>query len=354
MLRFNKKTQKYFIKTFGCQMNKSDSEKIAGAFQLKGYQPVQLIKQADIIVINTCSVRQSAENRVMGLVNNLKKLKIKNSKLKIVITGCMLHYSLTRLKKLLPEADEFIRLKDLLPKTRDLKLQIRSLKTNAWVPIMRGCDNFCTYCIVPYSRGREISRPMKEIYCEVKELVKRGYKEITLLGQNVNSYGKNFSNKFNESPFAKLLRKLHSIKGLKKIKFLTSNPQDLTPSIIKAMKLPKIDRYLHLAVQSGDDEILKRMNRRYTAKQYLTLINQIRAEIPEIEFGTDIIVGFPGETKEQFQNTVKLCKKVKFKIAYINKYSPRPGTPAFKLKDNISPQEKKRRWRILDKLINKR
>jgi len=348
------KLKTYYIKTFGCQMNEADSEKIAAVFNAQGYQLANSFKEADVVIINTCSVRQSAEDRVLGLVNNLSKLKIENCKLKIILTGCMLRYPLPYLKKILPRVDEFIKLKDLLPKPSSI-IHHPSSKTHAWITIMEGCDNYCTYCVVPYSRGREVSRPMEEIICEVKELVKRGYKEITLLGQNVNSYGKpNEFNKANKSQFAKLLRKLHKIKGLKKISFLTSNPQDLTDDIIKAMKLRKIDRYLHLPIQSGDDEILKKMNRRYTVKQYLNLINKIRKQIPNIEIGTDFIVGFPGETKEQFQHTVNLCKQVNFKLAYINKYSSRSGTIAYKLKDNVPWQEKKRRWKVLEKLINKK
>jgi tRNA-2-methylthio-N6-dimethylallyladenosine synthase len=357
---------RYFIRTFGCQMNKADSERIAGVYQLKGYQPAKSIKEADVVIVNTCSVRQSAEDRVLGLVNNLSKL---SRKPKIILTGCMLRYTLWRLKKMLPGVDKFIRLDKLIPKGLSSKSSIRGSKFHAWIPILSGCDNFCTYCVVPYARGPEVSRPMDEIICEVKELVKRGYKEITLLGQNVNSYAKNLKLKIKSSKlqlkvqnlkkqyknnFAILLVLLHSIKELKKIKFLTSNPQDLSDDIIQAMKLPKIDRYLHLAVQSGDDQILRKMNRKYTAKQYLALIKKIRKEIPDIEIGTDIIVGFPGETKKQFQNTVDLCKKIGFKVAYIAKYSPRPGTAAYKLKDNVPFKEKKRRWRVLHKLINKK
>lgn len=353
---------KYFIKTFGCQMNESDSEKIAGAFQLKGYKPAKTVDEAEVVVINTCSVRQSAEDRVLGLVNNLTKL---SKKPKIILTGCMLRYTLFQLKRILPEVDEFVNLQELIKEVSPLHQD----KKHAWVPIMKGCDNFCTYCVVPYARGKEKSRSIEEIYCQVKELVKRGYKEITLLGQNVNSYHqkkkfrikdkkleleiKNLEKKY-QNQFALLLALLHQIKGLKKIKFITSNPHDLTDDIIQAMKLPKIDRYLHLPVQSGDDQILKKMNRKYTVQQYLDLIKKIKKEIPNIKIGTDIIVGFPGETKKQFQNTVKLSKKVGFKVAYIAKYSPRLGTAAYKLKDNIPYTEKKRRWQILNKLINKK
>jgi tRNA-2-methylthio-N6-dimethylallyladenosine synthase len=221
--------------------------------------------------------------------------------------------------------------------------------------------------VVPYARGREKSRPFEEIVCEVEKLADKGYKQITLLGQNVNSYGKNIEiakikielknkkelMKKYQTPFALLLAVLNEIKGIKKISFITSNPWDLNDEIIEAMKLAKIDRYLHLAVQSGDDQILKRMNRPYTAGQYLRLVKRIRAQIPDIKIGTDIIVGFPGETKRAFQNTVKLCQKVDFEKAYIAIYSPRPGTAAYNFKNDVPYQEKKRRWQILNSLINR-
>jgi len=358
--------KKYFIKTYGCQMNKSDSERIAGWYESRGWKKAKKIEEADEIVINTCSVRQSAEDRVYGLINNLAKSKIQNSKSKIVLTGCMLRYPIADLKKKLPVVDEFKKISEF--QIRNPQSVIRNSKTHAWVPIMEGCSHFCTYCVVPYARGPEKSRPFEEIVCEVEELARRGYKEITLLGQNVNSYGlknpklkiqnpklkpkiKNLK-KF-KTPFALLLAVLHEIPGIEKISFITSNPWDLTDDIIEAMSLPKIDRYLHLPVQSGDDEILRRMNRPYTAKQYLELVKKIRRRIPDIKIGTDIIVGFPGETEKQFQNTVKLCQKVGFEKAYIAMYSPRPGTAAFKFKDDVPHEEKKRRWEILEKLINK-
>ena len=355
------KRKAYFIKTFGCQANEADSEKLAAVFEKKGYKLAKQIGKADVIIINTCSVRESAENRVFGLINNLSKLKIENCKLKIVLTGCMVgsavgerrRYSMAELRRKLPQVDEFMTIEELVgsekitPKYRE--------KTHAFVPITEGCDHFCSYCVVPYARGKEKSRPFEEIICEVNGLAKRGYKEITLLGQNVNSYGKDFNdlNHQSETTFARLLKQLQKIKGIKKISFITSNPWDLTDEIIEAMKLPKIDRYLHLPVQSGDDGILKKMNRPYTSKQYIKLVEKIRKEIPNIQIATDIIVGFPGESKKAFENTVKLCKKVGFNKAYIAKYSPRPGTAAFKLKDDISAAEKKHRWQVLERLINK-
>jgi len=328
--------KKYFVVTFGCQMNKADSEKIEAVYKKKGYKKAKSLKETDVVIINSCSVRLAAEHRVFGLVNNLSKYK----KIKIILTGCMLRYSREKLKYLLPEVTQFLKIKDLV---KDIK-PLRKDKVHAWVSIMEGCNNFCTYCVVPYSRGREVSRPFEEIICEVRELVKKGFKHITLLGQNVNSYKNNF---------AKLLAVLHDIKDLEKISFMTSNPQDLSTYIIRSIKLPKIDRYLHLPVQSGDNEILRRMNRKYTAEEYLALVKRIRKEIPNIEIGTDIIVGFPGETRQQFENTVNLCRKAKFCVGYISKYSPRSGTAAYNFKDNISFIEKKRRWRIINKLINK-
>jgi len=344
--------KKYFIKTFGCQANKADSERIARLYQKRGYQLAKSIREADVVIINTCSVRESAENRVYGLIRNLTRrlsaqtgYTLNAERPKVVLAGCMLRYGVTTLKKKLPQVDEFLRVEDY---SFDLP-PIRTEKTHAWVPIMEGCNNFCTYCVVPYARGREKSRSFDEIICEVKKLAKQGYQEITLLGQNVNSYGKDLKPR---KKFSDLLREIHKIRGIEKISFITSNPWDLTEDIVQSIKLSKIDKHLHLPVQSGDDKILKEMNRKYTAKKYLSLINQIRKEIPEIKMSTDIIVGFPGETKEAFENTVKLCKKVGFDKAYIAKYSPRPGTAAYRFKDDVSPQEKKRRWRVLEELIN--
>ncbi len=331
---------KYFIKTFGCQANVADSERIAGFYEKKGYQPAKNLEEADVVVINTCSVRQSAEHRVYGLINNLiRQQATSNKEQRIVLAGCMLRYGISDLKKKLPNIDEFLRIEDVGFNSAAIKED----KTYALVPIMEGCNQFCTYCVVPYARGREKSRPFDEIVCEVEKLVAQGYKEITLLGQNVNSY---------KQSFAELLIALHGIPGLKKIKFLTSNPWDLTDEIIQSIKLPKVEKSLHLPVQSGDDEVLKKMSRPYTAKQYLSLINKIRKEIPGIKIGTDIIVGFPGETEKAFQNTVELCQQAGFIKAYIARYSPRPGTAAYKFPDDVSPQDKKRRWRILEKLIN--
>ena len=419
-------TPKYYLKTYGCQMNLADSERIAGWYEGKGWRKAKKIQEADEVVIVSCSVRQSADNRVFGLVNNLIKFKNLKAKVKkttekskvpeprIILTGCMLRYPRWWLEKKLPGVAEFKKVSEYPRKTKSkrhnpaihaynrfaktphfsagdeparhrlrhqalaggparhrLRHQVLAgggkarfqASTEAYIPIMEGCNNYCSYCVVPYARGRERSRPFEEIFGEVEELAKRGYEEITLLGQNVNSYGKDINNfksiskglnskiKY-ETPFAILLERLHQIPGIEKISFLTSNPWDLDLEIIEAMSLPKIDRYLHLPVQSGDDEILKKMNRKYSVRQYVELVGKIRKRIPDIRIGTDIIVGFPGETEEQFQNTVDLCKKLGFTKAYIARYSPRLQTAAYMFKDNVPYEEKKRRWQILEELIN--
>ena len=346
-------------------MNEADSERLVAVFESQGHQMVDSAIKADVVVINTCSVRESAENRVFGLVRNLtKKQKTKDKRPKIILTGCMVgsargerrRYSLTELKRRLPDVSEFKTIEELIGKVQVAPK--RRHKASAFVPIMEGCDHFCSYCVVPYARGKEKSRDFKEIVCEVEELAKQGYKEIMLLGQNVNSYFDAPEESFRPPRgrgvgFAALLRRLHEIKGIKEISFMTSNPWDLTDDIIEAMSLPKIDRYLHLPVQSGNNQILKKMNRPYTALQFMKLVEKIRKKIPDVKIGTDIIVGFPGETKKQFENTVALCRKVGFEKAYISRYSPRPGTAAFKMKDDVSPKEKKRRWQVLEELINR-
>jgi len=355
---------KYHIITFGCQMNKADSEKIAAFLENKGYKSASKINEADLIVVNMCSVRQSAVDRVYGLLPKFQKLQTTNHKLQTILTGCILkkdkrkfseHFNYILNIKDLPKWPEILNTKPYTKpsKTHDreilrvdnyLKIQSKhSTNFSALVPIMTGCNNFCSYCVVPFTRGKEISRPSEEIISEVKNLVKKGYKEIWLLGQNVNSYKYNFS---------KLLRKINKIPGKFWIRFTSSHPKDFSDDLIKAMaECEKVAKYLNLPVQSGDDKILKAMNRPYTVKQYKNLIKKIREKIPDINLSTDVIVGFPGETKKQFENTVKLFKQIKYNIAYISKYSPRAGTAAAKLKDNVSPQEKKRREKILEKIL---
>ena len=401
---------KYHITTFGCAANQADSERIAGWLKAKGMQPASTIELADYIVINSCMVRESAENRVYGLVNNLikdsktvRQLRQKDNNKRIILTGCMVGMAVRdKSGKFMQKVRETMPQVELIP-IEEIgfdNLPIRDNKIHAWVPISNGCNNFCTYCVVPFTRGREVSRPYAEIIDEISKLAKDGYREITLIGQNVNSYGSDLISHPRESgdlkiPFFKgmtkekivsvaeqlrndnkqqikvtyvkhlgrlriptlfphLLNEVCKISGVKKVDFISSNPWDFSDDLIKTIKMnTKITRHLHLPLQSGDDKVLQRMNRWYTAKQYLNLVNKIKSQIPNMTFSTDIIVGFPGETNEQFENTVKLCNKVGFTKAYIAEYSDRPITAAHKtFTDDIPYIEKKRRWKILDDLIN--
>jgi tRNA-2-methylthio-N6-dimethylallyladenosine synthase len=363
---------KYFIKTFGCQMNFSDSERIAGKLEEIGYKSASNDKEADLIILNTCSVRQSAEDRVWGAVNNYKKKKLYPRNSKIIVTGCI-----AKRKKVVEKMDKvdiFLDIKDLnkLPKllnqngiqaknTNDY-FQIKPKYQNsftAYVPIMTGCDNFCSYCIVPFTRGRETSRPMEEILEEVKGLVKQGYKEIWLLGQNVNSYINHerikSELKTNKgSDFVILLEEINKLPGKFWIRFVSSHPKDMGDNLIKVISHNgHITPYVHLALQSGDNETLRKMNRHYTCEDYLKLVKKIRKAIPDVFLATDIIVGFPGETQKQFLNTVKIFKQARFSMVYINKYSPREGTASFKMKDNVSMAEKDRRAKELNRALSK-
>lgn len=317
-------------------MNESDSERIAAQLDKKGHQSVKNLKTANLVIINICSVRQSAINRVYSKVHSLNRC---SPRPKLVLTGCILEHDRQKLKD---RVDQIWPLADL-----DTSAKCQS-KISAYLPVMTGCNNFCSYCAVPYTRGREISRPAQAIIKETKKLIKQNYKEIILLGQNVNSYQSKNTN------FAKLLQMIEQLPGNFKIKFLTSHPKDLSDQLISVMtKSKKIAKEIHLPIQSGDNQVLKKMNRGYTVAQYKKLIKKIRQKMPEIKISTDIIVGFPSETKKQFQNTVKIVKEIKFNQAYIARYSPRPGTTAAKLKDNVPGQEKKRRWQIINKILNK-
>ncbi len=375
------KQKTYFVITFGCQANKSDSERIAGDYAARGYKQAKSWKVADEIVVNTCAIRQRAEDRVKGLLINIEKFyKVTNLvKPKIILTGCMTHHGAKKLYNLLPQIDEILPINEV----GFNQAVIRKDKIHAWVPISSGCNSFCTFCIVPYSRGREISRSKEEILIEVNKLADQGYSEVTLLGQNVNSWGlekagigyrkllmskENFSIKnipSNESqyfkpqstpPFVELLQEISKIDAIKTIRFMTSNPWDFWDELIDEIAVnKKIDRFIHLPVQSGSDKVLYLMNRGYTAKSYLNLIEKIRSKISDAVIGTDVIVGFPGETEADFQETVDLAKKANWHVAFVAQYSPRPGTGAWRMyKDEISPQEKKRRWQVLEDLINRK
>jgi len=336
-------TKKYYIITYGCQMNKSDSERIASVLENTGYKSAPNINGADLIVVNMCSVRQSAVNRVYGLNKKLANLKKNKPALKTILTGCILGADLKKMK------NKFDQIKPVSVERCLSAIPLHSSSFSAYVPIMTGCDNFCSYCVVPYTRGREYSRPASEIISEIQKIVKKEYREIILLGQNVNSY-KNKNGQY----FPELLKAIHNIPGNFWLSFLTSHPKDFSDELIEVMAdSPKICPYLHLAIQSGDNQILEKMNRNYTVKQYQKIISKVRKKIPQINISTDIIVGFPGETKKQFANTKKLMRKVKFDMAYIAQYSPRPHTKAIQLKDNISIKEKKERAQALNQILKK-
>jgi tRNA-2-methylthio-N6-dimethylallyladenosine synthase len=359
--------KKYYIIAYGCQMNKSDSERVAAVLERIGYKPVKSEKQADLAVLVACSVRQAAVDRLYGRARELNKIKKINPNFKTILTGCILPRDK---KKFIGKFDLVLDLKQItdLEKFKNycqswhehyFKIEPRySTKFSAFVPIMTGCNNFCSYCAVPYVRGREVSRDVFEVMAEVKNLAKNGCLEIMLLGQNVNAYRpadtKNFSRKNPyKHPFAALLWEVNKISGVKRIHFTAPHPRDMTNEVIDALTLPKMVNYLHLPLQAGDDKVLKKMNRSYTGADYLKLVEKINKKKPGIALGTDIIVGFPGETKKQFENTVELYKKENFDIAYLAIYSPRQGTAAAKMKNDVSRAEKKRRRDVLQNLMEK-
>jgi tRNA-2-methylthio-N6-dimethylallyladenosine synthase len=353
---------KFHIITIGCQMNKSDSERIYSYLVDLGYAYEKDPLASDLVVLTTCGVRQSAEDRIYGLIPKIKK---QNPKVKIILTGCLSERKDVR-KRVDKQVDLWMNIKDLpllknqlagldnLSKIGDcdyLKLRPKYLsKISAFVPIGNGCDNFCSYCVVPHARGREAYRSANEIILEVKELIKNGYKEITLIAQNVNSY---YDHKA-KIDFADLLVLINKQEGDFWIRFATSHPKDMSEKLIKAMAdCEKLCEHLHLPAQSGDDEILKAMNRKYIISDYLKLIEKVREKIPQVAVTTDIIVGYPGESRKQFLNTKKLFKLAKFDMAYIAMYSPRPNTAAASLIDDVKKTEKKIREKELMEVLKK-
>jgi len=367
---------KFFIKTFGCQMNKSDSERIASDYLSRGYTFVSDWHRADEIVVNTCAVRQRAEDRVVGFLLNVTRYFSDKKKPKIILTGCMTHQGNAKLLATLPGVDEILPVNEV----GFNQSALRTDKTHAWIPISSGCNSFCTFCIVPYARGRERSRPIDQIITEVSKLNDQGYQQLTLLGQNVNSYGlektgigyrklllkkelrpehlppnqTQYATPTSTPPFVELLRQISKFQNIKKISFLTSNPWDFYDELIYEIRdNPKINRFLHIPIQSGSNRILKLMNRGYTREDYLSLVNKIRYHIPDAIIGTDFIVGFPTETQADFQETVEIAKMVKFAIAFVAQYSPRPGTAAYRIyPDDIPPAEKIKRFKIIDNIVN--
>ncbi len=354
---------RYFIWTIGCQMNKAESQRIASYLDSVGYQVAAAPWEAELIVLNTCVVRRSAEDKVLGTLGLLKGLKEEHPNLSILVTGCFVDSDIEGLKRRFPHVDFFFKpgaYSELTGRiqrqgiyselnTQNSTLRWRTSSPCAFVPIIQGCNKFCSYCIVPYRRGRETSRPLEEIVCEVNGLVKQGIKEVTLLGQNVASYGNDLPEHFD---LADLLTELNGLDNLARIRFLTNHPRDMSRKLIQAMaSLNKVCEHLDLAVQSGDNDILKAMRRGYTVEQFRELIHAIRQHIPQVALSTDIIVGFPGETEEQFEHTFSLLEEMRFDVVHVAAYSPRSGTIAWrKYKDDVPPEVKKERLIKVERL----
>lgn len=368
--------KKFLIRTYGCQMNEHDTEVMAGIFMEMGYTATEDVNDADIILLNTCAIRENAENKVFGEIGHLKPLKLENPDLIIGICGCMSQeesvvdrilkkhqhidlifgtHNIHRLPHLIKEAlfgkemvvEVWSKEGDIienLPKARKGKIK-------AWVNIMYGCDKFCTYCIVPMTRGKERSRRPEDIIQEVRHLVAQGYKEVTLLGQNVNAYGKDFEDL--DYTFGDLMNDIHKI-DIPRVRFTTSHPRDFDDHLIEVLAQGgNLLDHIHLPVQSGSSEVLKKMNRKYTREDYLELVRKIKQAIPNVTLTTDIIVGFPNETDEQFEETMTLMEEVGFEAAYTFIYSPREGTPAAMKKDDVPEEVKKQRLYRLNELVNK-
>jgi len=343
---------KYHIWTIGCQMNKAESERLGSYFEQLGYQATATATEADLIVLNSCVVRQSAENRVVNKLNALRPLKNLRPNLTLAVTGCLVNSEVAQLNRRFPHVDYFFKPGDLpqwLEKPKREQILPQRPAPSTYVSIIQGCDNFCSYCIVPYRRGRNRSRPLQEIVTEVEELVNRGAKEITLLGQNVDSYGHDLPD---QPDLADLLYELNAIDGLLRIRFLTNHPKDMSLKLIEAVaSLDKVCEHISLPVQSGSNEILEAMRRGYTIKQYRQLINKIRSKIPEVALSTDVIVGFPSETEPQFQQTLDLLSELRFDTVHVACYSTRPGTlAARKFEDNVPAVEKRRRLDKIERL----
>ena len=368
------KGKKYFIKTYGCQMNVHDSEEIKKILENLGYTEIEDYEQADLIILNTCAIRENAHDKVFGFLGRCKHLKKTNKDLILGLCGCMAQEE--NVVKEIREKHKYIdivfgthnmnELPDMLmnfygkqsinvySKEGDViefgNLYKRDSKITAWVNIMYGCDKFCTYCIVPYTRGKQRSRKSEDILKEVKELKEQGYKEITLLGQNVNAYGKDLDG---EIEFSELLEKVSDI-GIERIRFVTSHPWDFTDKMIDVIaSRENIMPYIHLPLQSGSNKILKLMDRRYTKEEYLELFNKIRSTVKNASITTDIIVAFPGETEEDFNDTLDVVNTCKYDGAFTFIYSPRENTPAAKMKNDLTEAEKEDRLHRLNELVNK-
>ena len=367
---------KYMIQTFGCQMNEHDSEKLCAMLDEMGYQRSVLVEECDLIIYNTCAVRENAELKVYGNLGQLKLQKRKNPDLKIAVCGCMMQqphvvkelktkyrhvdlafgtHNLYKFPELLVNSMEahkmLVDIWDVDGEVVEGLRSTRKFELKAFVNIMYGCNNFCTYCIVPYTRGRERSRTPEDIINEIKELAANGTKEITLLGQNVDSYGKTLDI---DITFAELLRMVNEIEGIERIRFMTSHPKDISDEVIYAIRdCDKVCEYLHLPVQSGSSRLLKKMNRHYTKEDYLNIIEKARKEVPDITFSTDLMIGFPGETEEDLLDTIDVVQKVRYDLAFTFIYSKRTGTPAAEMEDQIDEKVKHERFNRVLNEVNK-
>ncbi len=380
----NGKNLKYLILTMGCQLNENDSEKLCGMIEKMGYTKTEDLQESDLVVFNTCCVRENAEDKLFGKLGEVKKVKEKRGTL-IAIGGCMMQekHIVEKLKQSYPFFDVIFGTHTLHQFPKDLYTKIienkriedvldidgeiieglpikRNDNIKASVTIMNGCNNFCSYCIVPYVRGRERSRNPEDVLSEVKDLAKQGYKEITLLGQNVNSYLKSGNIDFeshseeskNIKSFAELLRAVNKIDGIERIRFVSPHPKDFTDDVIEAIRdCEKVCKIIHLPLQSGSTEVLKVMNRKYTKEQYLNLAEKMKKMIPEVVFSTDIIVGFPGETEENFEDTLDVVRKVHFEQVFMFIYSRRVGTPGDKMENQIPEEIKHARFDRLKELV---
>lgn len=365
------KNKKYFLRTYGCQMNVHDSEAIRNYLETLGFINAENIEESNLVVLNTCAIRENARDKVIGFLGKCKYLKNNRDDFKIVLAGCMTEqpdfvdiiqkkhpyvdivigtHNIHELPKLLINAypKQTIEVYSNSDEVIEGMNYTRDSKITAWVNIMYGCDKFCTYCIVPYTRGRERSRKLESIIKEVEHLKENGYKEVTLLGQNVNAYGKDIG-----ETFSNLLEQVAKT-GIERIRFVTSHPWNFTDEMIDVIaRYQNIMPYIHLPIQSGSDEILKRMNRRYTKKEYLELFKKMKERIPNVAITTDIIVGFPGETEDDFNETLEVVKECEYDGAYTFIFSPREGTPAAKMIDNTSMDVKEKRLYKLNELVNK-
>ncbi len=367
--------KKYFVKTYGCQMNEHESENICALLELMGYVKVDIMEEADLIILNTCSIRENAHNKVFGMLGRIKHLKATKKDLLVGLMGCMAQEEVVATEILnkykwmnfvlgTHKMEELCEIVYQSMYENGLKIDAPSIegsiveglpvnrnsKYKAYVNIMYGCDKFCTYCIVPYTRGKQRSRRHEDILNEVRELVRDGYMEVTLLGQNVNAYGKDLNDNYG---MADLLRDV-ALTGIPRVRFMTSHPWDFTPEMIDVIsKYDNIMKCIHLPVQSGNSDILKLMGRRYTKEDYLNLVSKIKDKIPNCALTTDIIVGFPNETEEQFNDTLEVVNICKYDLAYTFIYSKRVGTPASVMKDSITLEEKEKRLYRLNELVNK-